>query len=262
MLSGCDFVAGWVGGVTGITIGHPFDTLKVRQQIRQKGSLFNAVQQCYSKEGIRGFYKGISYPLLSAGAQNAIFFGCYGTVLNLIAPKKELSGSTVFCAGVFAGLGQLFLACPVDLVKIKLQIQTTKAVRVYKGPFDVISSIYRQEGIRGCYRGLLPMLPRDCLASGVYMYVYFKLTSNSPTPMSPFWAGGLAGVISWLVIMPLDVVKSRVQADPTRYKNAVEAFKCCLNEGGIRLLFRGSLAVSLRAFPLNGATFVGWEDIL
>jgi hypothetical protein len=28
----CDFVSGWVGGCCGLILGHPFDTLKVRQQ--------------------------------------------------------------------------------------------------------------------------------------------------------------------------------------------------------------------------------------
>jgi hypothetical protein len=31
-ISMCDFVSGWVGGCCGLILGHPFDTLKVRQQ--------------------------------------------------------------------------------------------------------------------------------------------------------------------------------------------------------------------------------------
>ena len=29
MTSSCDFIAGWVGGCVGVTVGHPLDTLKV-----------------------------------------------------------------------------------------------------------------------------------------------------------------------------------------------------------------------------------------
>ena len=28
----CDFISGWFGGCCGLVLGHPFDTLKVRQQ--------------------------------------------------------------------------------------------------------------------------------------------------------------------------------------------------------------------------------------
>ncbi len=70
----------------------------------------------------------------------------------------------------------------------------------------------------------------------------------------------ISGVISWMSVIYLDVVKSRIQADDPinpKYKGTVDAFRQCYAEGGLRIFTRGLLAVSLRAFPLNGATFVG-----
>ncbi len=58
----------------------------------------------------------------------------------------------------------------------------------------------------------------------------------------------------------MDVVKSRIQADdPSRpkYKGVLDCYRQCYREGGMRIFFRGLPAVALRAFPLNGATFVG-----
>ena len=68
------------------------------------------------------------YPILSAGAMNSLFFGVYGASLRAI----EVSGDSdnlghytkIFIAGSAGGAAQLIIACPVDLVKIKLQTQT------------------------------------------------------------------------------------------------------------------------------------------
>ena len=49
----------------------------------------------------------------------------------------------------------MVVSCPVDLVKIKLQVQTdVRLGKKYQGPFDVLKKVYQAEGIKGCYRGL------------------------------------------------------------------------------------------------------------
>ena len=41
-----EFVAGWVGGCCGILLGHPFDTLKVRQQALNQTSVVATLRSC------------------------------------------------------------------------------------------------------------------------------------------------------------------------------------------------------------------------
>ena len=75
-----------------------------------------------------------------------------------------------------------------------------------------------------------------------------------------FFAGGMTGVLSWMAIIPLDVVKSRIQADDPvnpKYNGMIDTFQKLYKEGGIRVFRRGLLIMSLRAFPVNGATFLG-----
>ena len=73
----------------------------------------------------------------------------------------------------------------------------------------------------------------------------------------------VSGVLSWLVIIYLDVVKSRIQADDPlnpKYHGMIDTFKKCYAEGGIKIFGRGLVVMSLRAFPLNGATFLGYDS--
>ena len=117
----------------------------------------------------------MSYPMISAGALNAVYFGSYGLSLKAICKAKHGTADTIdfkptnwdiFIGGCVGGAAQLTIACPVDLVKIKLQTQTgsggamtTPEVR-YRGPMDVLHRLYKQEGLKGCYKGLPTMACR------------------------------------------------------------------------------------------------------
>lgn len=74
-----------------------------------------------------------SAPVTTAALVNSIFFGCYGLSVRIIQnrkdnhsqnAKKQPDFSTIAICGSIAGAAQLTIACPVDLIKIKLQIQT------------------------------------------------------------------------------------------------------------------------------------------
>ena len=73
----------------------------------------------------------MSSPLYTAALVNTTFFGIYGNAVkgmlhisgNQITAKPSLGIVTV--AGVVGGAVQVLVSCPVDLVKIKLQMQGT-----------------------------------------------------------------------------------------------------------------------------------------
>ena len=68
-----------------------------------------------------------------------------------------------------------------------------------------------------------------------------------------FWhlllAGGFAGGVSWVCTYPLDVIKTRYQADE-QYKNATDCLKKTFQREGGRALWRG-LGVTLLRFDFK-----------
>ena len=67
-----DFIAGLAGGVAGVLVGHPFDTVKARLQtqtatVNCKAASYKGTFHCFKeiahRESIFGLYKGISSPL-------------------------------------------------------------------------------------------------------------------------------------------------------------------------------------------------------
>ncbi|KAK2140753.1 hypothetical protein NP493_5593g00003 [Ridgeia piscesae] len=78
---------------------------------------------------VYGFFKGLAFPLAAVGLLNSIFFGVYGLTLRVLSTgrNREEKGipyyRDIFIAGAFAGAVQAIPACPIELVKVRLQVQ-------------------------------------------------------------------------------------------------------------------------------------------
>jgi hypothetical protein len=77
-------------------------------------------------------------------------------------------------------------------------------------------------------------------------------------------AGGAAGIIGWIVIYPLDTIKTGVQArwpgEPSL--RITDCAREVVRHGGLRGLFRGCGASLSRAVPANAATFYVYEWVM
>ncbi|RZC43036.1 Mito carr domain containing protein [Asbolus verrucosus] len=197
----------------------------------------------------------MSSPLVGVAGINAIVFGVYGNTQRNLNNPEALSSH--FMAGVTAGLFQSFLCSPMELAKSRLQVSDGT-----KGPLDCLKQIYLQEGTKGIFRGLGSTIVREIPAFGSYFLTYEWLTrTEDGRPVSTLTmlaAGGIAGTISWVIVYPVDVIKSRMQIDgigSTKYKNSVDCLKKSISSEGYSFLYRGLSPTILRAFPVNAATF-------
>lgn len=78
-------------------------------------------------------------------------------------------------------------------------------------------------------------------------------------------AGGCAGVLAWAVATPMDVIKSRLQADGQggqRFRGLLHCVVASVREEGPRVLFKGLALNCCRAFPVNMVVFVTYEAVL
>jgi len=65
-------------------------------------------------------------------------------------------------------------------------------------------------------------------------------------------AAATAGVTSWVVAYPFDVIKSRMQLDynRNRYTSTWQCFRDTYAEGGVKALYRGIGYTIVRAAPV------------
>ena len=91
------------------------------------------------------------------------------------------------------------------------------------------------------------------------LLIRYNLT-DSRELFASFMAGGTAGVLSWLLIMPFDVVKNTYQAQKSASVGA--CVRLIYAQGGVTGFFTGSAAAALRAFPVNSITFLVYNQTM
>jgi len=265
-----DFAAGCLGGAAGVIVGHPFDTIKVHLQTQNpKNPLYRGTFHCFqsivAKYSICGLYRGISSPMGGVAIVNAIIFGVYGNIQRHSSDPDSIKSH--FLAGSAAGLAQSVVCSPMELIKTRLQLQSDNPMnKQFRGALHCLTHIFKTEGFRGVYRGIGITALRDLPGFSSYFVSYEMLIRASPNPGNfyLFMAGGVAGVISWILTMPLDVIKSRLQADGMGEKQRYTGIRDCFTQSykaeGPSFLTRGMSSTLLRAFFINAACFyvVSW----
>lgn len=96
--------------------------------------------------------------------------------------------------------------------------------------------------------------------------------SSATTPLesaslvSMLLAGGFAGALSWLVVYPIDVIKSNIQTLPDRtpkpQRKILYVARHMYQQQGMAAFFKGLSVTMIRSFPVNAITFLGYEYLL
>ena len=78
-----------------------------------------------------------------------------------------------------------------------------------------------------------------------------------------FWRGGLSRSISWVMIYPVDFIKTHIQAAPLDTPRSERTIwsvgQRLVRQHGWRYMFRGLGVTVVRAFPVNGTIFPVYE---
>ncbi|KAH9866111.1 hypothetical protein J1614_008675 [Plenodomus biglobosus] len=286
------FVAGVFSGIAKLSVGHPFDTVKVRLQTTTKSQFrgpLDCLLQTVRKEGFAGLYKGATPPLVGWMFMDSVMLGSlnvYRRLLNdhIFNPPSSSTTTTTTTpqklpiyghaiAGTLAGWTVSLLATPIEHIKARLQIQysASKSTRLYTGPIHCLTSIHRAHGLRGIYHGLsATLLFRSFFCVWWASYDVFTTALKSHTTLSDpavnFWAGGLSAQVFWLASYPSDVVKQRVMTDELGEKRKFARWRDAATgvwrEGGVRGFWRGFVPCFLRAFPANAVALVAFEGVM
>ncbi|KAM9294039.1 solute carrier family 25 member 47 [Gastrophryne carolinensis] len=283
-----DFIAGALGGACGVMVGYPLDTVKVRIQTqRSYTGIWHCIHSTYKKEKVSGFFKGMSMPISTVSISSAVSFGVYRNCLRNLcklkygAPNIKPSKLDIFLSGYVAGGAQALVSYPADMAKVRLQTQVSPPVSStgalltpprYSGPLHCLLTVVREEGISGLYRGCSALMFRDCHSFATYFLSYSVLREwlvpaepSNPEFLGILLAGGLAGVLGWTIGTPMDVIKSRLQADGVtqrRYRGILHCITDSVRSEGVRVLFKGLSLNCIRAFPVNMVVFFTYEVIL
>ncbi|XP_057495124.1 S-adenosylmethionine carrier 1, chloroplastic/mitochondrial-like isoform X2 [Actinidia eriantha] len=174
--------AGAIGGLAASLIRVPTEVVKQRMQTRQFASAPDAVRLIVSREGFKGLYAGYGSFLLRDLPFDAIQFCIYEQLrigyklADQISKKifgkgyerdglyyfgdpcknakRDLNDPENAIIGAFAGALTGAITTPLDVIKTRLMVQGS--ANQYKGIFDCVQTIVREEGPPALLKGIGP----------------------------------------------------------------------------------------------------------
>ncbi|QPG76648.1 hypothetical protein FOA43_004040 [Brettanomyces nanus] len=281
------FLLGSIAGAIGATVVYPIDMLKTRMQNQRGKGIYKSYVDCFRTlirhEGVRGLYSGLLPQLVGVAPEKAIKLTVNDAVRRMgrrNSPHGEITMPWEILAGSCAGACQVIFTNPLEITKIRLQVQGEQISQATKcGEVKLVKSavdIVRELGLRGLYKGAPACLMRDVPFSAIYFPTYANLKKYlfhwdpaDPQMRSNLqaWelltAGALAGVPAAYFTTPFDVVKTRIQVETPRGDKAYEgirnAFSRIFREEGCKAFFKGGLARVCRSAPQFGFTLATYE---
>jgi solute carrier family 25 carnitine/acylcarnitine transporter 20/29 len=157
-------IAGSFCGLVQTVVSAPSSVVKVVAQNEHSTSQA-ALRQLWARAGVRGVYRGLVPTAMFAVPSQFIYFGGVDLFRARLpsGPGSMLEEGSVarsFVAGGLAGVCEWTVCMPLDTVKTRFQAGRYARTR------DVFFELWAQSGIRGFYRGMLPVLLRAFPANG------------------------------------------------------------------------------------------------
>lgn len=206
-----NFVYGYVSGMAGILVSHPFDTIKTNIQENKPIS-----------KNLRSLYRGLIPPLIGVGLEKAVVFGTYHNIIKY--------NESPALAGAVSGLAASVVVTPFE--RIKILIQTGQQIR-----------------LNSLMNGLSATWSREVPGFAIYFSVYEWLKSKDTdfTPLKGFAYGMAAGTAAWTLIYPQDRIKTHIQANDNQSLRS--SIKYLINNGNVYKGFHYALlrAIPLHA---------------
>ena len=268
----------------------------------------HVLSKTFQVEGFAGLYRGFGAVIVGGAPGTALYLTSYDLAKEHLSSAWQesttSSGSTNtkslardfavhFSSGMIAEGVACVVYVPVDVIKERLQVQHATDNLAYRGSWDAIQTIARDEGFFVLYKGYGATLLSFGSYSGLFFLFYEQMQAqvkdkllNQPHNASssgskkeiPFhWtlacSCGAGAIASWLT-SPLDMAKLRLQVQRGRHASTRAARRAqtvqyhgiwnCLvqsymHQGGIKGLFRGAGARVLHFAPAITITITSYE---
>ncbi|KAI8085176.1 ribonuclease H-like domain-containing protein [Halteromyces radiatus] len=153
------------------------------------------------------------------------------------------------------------------------QASTSTSTSLVELPYSISTSswasakeIIRKKGITALYNGFGLHFLRDSVGTGVYFGAYettkYLLTKKNEKagPLTQFLAGGICGILCWLVVFPIDLVKTLKQKEilspSPLYSRVSDCVANIARQKGYMGFYSGISVTLLRAFPIHSLNFL------
>lgn len=168
---------------------------------------------------------------------------------NNTKEKTSLPFFYQFLAGAVAGVSEILVMYPLDVVKTRMQLQVNGATSSsnYTGVVDCLEKIVAKEGFNKLYKGIsspilmeAPKRATKFACNDEFQKIYKRVfgVQQMSQPLSML-SGASAGCIEAFVVVPFELVKIRLQDVSSRYNTPLDVIKQIYRNEGILAIYSG-----------------------
>ncbi|XP_046378984.2 mitochondrial thiamine pyrophosphate carrier-like [Haliotis rufescens] len=290
-------IAGAVSGAITRAVCQPLDVLKIRFQLQidpivksdvsKYWGIRQAANSIWHEEGWRAFWKG-HVPAqglsIAYGISQYASFEVFTRLVWEHMPEhltREYRPLTHLVCGSLAGCTSTLAVQPMDVLRTRFVAQGEP--KIYRSLGDACVSIWRQEGVVGFYRGLIPAMTQIGPQMGLQFGLYSLCTSIwdvtksedsvLPAAVPSLVCGSGSGLLAKLIIYPLDVIKKRLQVQGFekaresfgtfhQYKGFTDCLVKLLAAEGARGLYKGLGPSLIKAAVVAGCNFCVYDQVV
>jgi len=299
------FIGGGLGGSFAAIATCPLEVVKTRLQSLMKANvvvtsrpfgtrMIYTFWEIYTVEGIRALWRGLGPNLVGVAPARALHFTTYNGSKRFLTRKfgLEEDAKVHLLSAAFAGASVHTVTSPVWLVKTRMQLQTNRPTSnqiQYKNSLDCVMRVWREEGVKGFYRGLVASyVGISETAIQFVLYEKFKervqthnlrLSVGEHVPMlrsdirevqlssmETLTIASVAKLIAAALTYPHEVIRTRMreQRETTgmKYTGFLQALKLIAAEEGARGLYGGMGAHLIRTVPNSAIMFWTYETVV
>eukprot|EP01083_Nonionella_stella_P002324 6701_1 len=250
--------------------------------------MIDTAKRILQKEGMAGFYKGVSPAVFRAIVNSSVSMTAYRPLLHVMnggsvadalqrkfptlnEDKRHIGLVPKIVAGAISGAFAQIFGCPMDVVKVRLQADGHLRKPRYTGAVHAFWTIVQKHGFLKLWTGLWPSLQRSALS------VSCSIASYDHSKQYFIWkhgwrdsitthvaASAISSFCATLFSCPFDVVKTRLQFQSMttpKYRSVGHCLSKTVRKEGIRALFRGCLPIYMRLGPWQMVFFCSYEQI-
>lgn len=223
-----NFAIGGTAGIIATTATLPIDYIKVHIQCLAEGSRgtrpspLSFAKQTLKTKGFFEFYSGLSSAIARQSVYATTRLGLYKT---LVDREKDITGSDhisfwlKFLYSTIAGGIGAIVGNPCDIALIRVQTDhqlPPEKRRNYRGIFDALYRIPKEEGALAYWRACTPTVLRACALNFGMLAPYdqckeFLDKSLGYGPMNRIYSSLFAAVCACIISMPFDNAKVKCQ---------------------------------------------------
>jgi len=239
-----------------VNFTHPIELVKTRMQA-SGGTIGATVQGVLKNEGVASFWKGLPFAYGRELSYTSVKLGAYAPVRNAIgAGGPDAPFYLKFLAGALTGGVGSVIGNPFDVCKTMAQTNTDKGATLG----SLVTNLYRDQGVKGFYRGVEVNVMRACILNATKMGMY-DVTKGYVTEYTgwdrkdtrtSFASAFVAGFFMTVTVAPTDMLRTKLMNQPTDaklYDGLLDCAKKTVAEGGVLSLWRGFIPIWARFAP-------------